>query len=396
MNYSTISYMLDKCTKCMSCLKACPTGSISMVNNRIRIDNKDCINCGRCVKACHSNGMVAHGSTLDEIRNYEYTVCIVPGALISHCESFEQAQDLFHAIRLLGFDEVVDTTDVDAQIVSELSIMAEDAIGFTYIAPFCPVVNKMVHKKYSVLTENIAPIRYASEIVASQIRKKHPGKNVGIFNLCECEAKLALAKYPYGGDSYEVDHALSISFVFPKIRNNMKKGFDDVSFNRLGLQSCSPTSMIQRDDVLCADSFGKISEILDQSEFGILDRFNLFCLYPCHNGCIGGHLLWGNPYLTRNSIYELTKENEKEMANLPFEELYTEKNNEYELSDIQFMERLTFFNKVNDILEQLPGYDCSACGKQTCRSMAEEIASGRKKLSDCRVIRAMKEKTDDD
>jgi Na+-translocating ferredoxin:NAD+ oxidoreductase RNF subunit RnfB len=56
-----------------------------------------------------------------------------------------------------------------------------------------------------------------------------------------------------------------------------------------------------------------------------------------------------------------------------------------------------WFKTVNAQLELLPGYDCSACGMQTCRLMAEEIAEGRKTLRDCRVLAAMEDRrTDED
>ena len=56
------------------------------------------------------------------------------------------------------------------------------------------------------------------------------------------------------------------------------------------------------------------------------------------------------------------------------------------------MEKLAFFQKVNDQLELLPGYDCSACGMQTCRIMAEAIVNGTKQLDDCHILHSMKEK----
>ena len=60
-----------------------------------------------------------------------------------------------------------------------------------------------------------------------------------------------------------------------------------------------------------------------------------------------------------------------------------------------FKEKMQYFNRVNEVLEHLPGYDCSACGMQTCRIMAEEIAKGRKDLSNCRILSAIKGGSDD-
>jgi Na+-translocating ferredoxin:NAD+ oxidoreductase RNF subunit RnfB len=48
-------------------------------------------------------------------------------------------------------------------------------------------------------------------------------------------------------------------------------------------------------------------------------------------------------------------------------------------------ERILEYARVNAQLEQLPGYDCGACGFASCRMMAEEIAAGRATLENCRI-----------
>ena len=49
-------------------------------------------------------------------------------------------------------------------------------------------------------------------------------------------------------------------------------------------------------------------------------------------------------------------------------------------------EKMAFFKQVNEVLEKLPGLDCSACGMQNCRIMAEGIVRGERKLDDCRIL----------
>jgi len=385
MSKSVIAYTLEHCVRCMKCLHACPTGAISMQDNRIHVDKSDCINCGRCVRACHSKGMVSQGSTLEDIQNYEYTVCIVPTAILSRCNSKDDLQELFYAIKMLGFDEVVEHTDIDAQLMKEALLISESAKKFNFIESFCPVVNELISQKYSILGENVLQLQYPSEICAKQIRKRLPGKKVGIFNLCECEANLALAKYPYGNEQYEVDHALSLTDMFPLIRPILHQGKMDVALCIEGLQTCSVQSRPQCPEVLIADGFEKISEILDESEFGILNRYHLLTLYSCYNGCIGGHLLWGSSYLVNEFVDKLKDIPRKPIADLPFEEIFS---NEYlQNEDTRtFSEKMEAFQKVNAILEELPGYDCGACGKQTCRSMAEEIVKGERSLKSCRIL----------
>ena len=375
----------------MKCVKACPTSALSMKDDRVLIDQKRCINCGRCIRACHNRGLLAQGSTLEDIKNYEYTICMVPGALISHCASLAEAEDLFHAIRMLGFDEVVDITEYTALHLKEIEIMADQNDGEPYIASFCPVIGRLIQNSHKSLLDSLLPVKICSEIAAKDLRRKHAGKNIGIFNLCECESKLEHAKYPYGNPEYEVDHALALTDIFPLIRKNMNTGRDPVRFCREGLQVCNPMRIVQKDDWLIADGFDKVTTVLDMAEFGLLNQFRLLILYPCFNGCIGGHMLWGNSFLVTNNIDALTQKNTKKAAKLPFDEIYTDEYSKSDEDSVSFLERTRFFRAVNEQLERLPGYDCSACGMQTCRAMAEEIVKGNKTENDCSVLRALKE-----
>lgn len=390
MSKSIIAYTMDSCVRCMRCIKACPTSALSRNRNRITIDEKRCINCGRCIQVCHHRGIVGKGSSLDAIHDYDYTVCMVPGALINHCSNSREARELFYAIKLLGFDEVVDITEYTAQHLRETHLLA-DSGEETYISSFCPVINRLIANRYKVLQETITPINYDSEIAAKAIRKSHPDQKIGIFNLCECEAKLALAKYPGGDVTYECDHALALVDVFPTIRKNLHKGEMDVNFCIEGLRTSNPVRLLQKDHYLIADGFDKISAVLDMAEYGLLHEFKLLTLYPCFNGCIGGHMLWGNSFLMTNNIDGLIDSCHKRASDLPVQDIYTDAFSKTNEDKRSFIERTRYFKDVNKQLERLPGYDCSACGMQTCRIMAEEIVKGNKQESDCRVLNALKE-----
>ena len=99
MMKSVITYTLDSCRKCLKCLKFCPTEAITLDNGRVFISDEKCINCGKCVQACHNQGIKAKGSTLIDIKNYDYTVCIVPSSLIGHCKTRQEVEEMFYAIK---------------------------------------------------------------------------------------------------------------------------------------------------------------------------------------------------------------------------------------------------------------------------------------------------------
>ena len=61
----SIQILLDKCTGCTLCVKACPFGAISMQNKKAVIDFGKCTLCGACIPAC-------------KFKAIELTVCRVP------------------------------------------------------------------------------------------------------------------------------------------------------------------------------------------------------------------------------------------------------------------------------------------------------------------------------
>ncbi|NCB33577.1 MAG: 4Fe-4S dicluster domain-containing protein [Erysipelotrichia bacterium] len=335
---TVVTYTLSECIKCLKCIKSCPVSALTMVKDRVKVNQSRCINCGHCIQACHNKGMLAKGSTLEDIKSYDYTVCMVPSAMTSMCSTLHQAQEIFNAIKMLGFDEVIDLSKVEGQMMRETQILSESVDSGNGISSHCPVINRLIETQYPML----------------------------------------------------IDH------ILPKIRENQHVGTLDVHFSREGLQYCNPAVMLQKDDFLIADGFDKVSSILSMEEFGLLDSFRMMCLFPCFNGCIGGHLLWGNSYLSRNNIDALTHDVSEPITDFPLEYLYTPNLSVSEGDDRSLQEKMEFFRKVNEQLEKLPGYDCSACGMQTCRIMAEEIVKGNKTINDCRIHASMqKEKSHD-
>ena len=393
MRRSVVTYTLSRCVRCMKCVRACPTSALTMENNRILINDEKCLNCARCISTCHNQGLLAQGSTLADLESYDYTVCMVPPALSSYCNTKEQLYDLYNAIRKLGFDEVYDLSPVYGQIMDETVRVADEFSDCSVIASFCPLINRLIEAKYPMLLDNLAPLNYPHEAAAKAIRERLKDKgNVGIFNCCECEAKLAIAKYPYGNMKCETDHALAIVDIFPEIKKNQGFGHMKIDLCREGLQASNPAMIRQKDEYLIADGFDKITNILDMAEFDMLSDFHLLYLFPCFNGCSGGHLLFGNSYLSRNNIFPLTDGSQTMPTKLDFEMIYSDKMAITSEEKLTFQEKMELFRKVNAQLEKLPGYDCSACGMQTCRIMAEEIVKGNKKISDCHIIAAAKEK----
>ena len=386
---TTVTYTLSRCVKCLRCIQSCPTSALSMQNNRIRIDQDHCLNCGQCIRTCQSKGLSAQGSTLADITNYDVTVCLVPSAFTSRCSSGFEARQIFYALKKLGFDEVVDLSAYEARIHEAFLQQAGQEIS-TRITSFCPVINRLIQLQYPMLAQAQAALRYPSEAAARDLRQRMKGQGtVGIFLLCECEARLALAKYPYGNQEYEVDHALSAVDLMPLLRKHLSEGVDELTICPQGLLSANPSQLKDESDFLIVDGLERCSNVLSMLEFNQLPMYRGLELYACDNGCIGGHLLWGNSYAARKNTSVLLKDlRPRDQAVLSYSALHVSPQAFGTHDQRSFQEKLAAFQKIQQILEQLPGFDCSACGVQTCRKMAELISEGNRTLNDCCVLAA--------
>ncbi len=384
---STINYKLSKCENCLKCMKICPSEAITILDNRVRIDDNKCINCGKCIDECSYQGLETKSSTIDEIQNYEYTVACVPSAVYSSCRNELEVEELTQAVLQLGFDEVFEMSGIEASIVDKISVECAKNNEVGVISSFCPVINRLIETKYPMLLDQLINMDYPSEIAARYIRKKHKNKsNLGIFYFCECVSKLLLAKYPYMNMDCEVDHALSLEDVFVKINQNRQLQKTGKKLSALGLKSCSMLcDFDENDKVLQVDDYEKVIKVLELVEFSQLQRFKYFSCSYCTNGCIGGTLLWGNPFDAKMNIEELIKISSD--YTLKIDDFDTSfKKNAIEEDSISLQEKLKYFKEVNEIASVLPQFDCGACGFVSCRQMAEQIVLKNKKLTDCRIF----------
>ena len=387
---SVISYTLDRCVRCLSCLRVCPTGAIIKQKDRVVIQHKNCINCGKCLNVCDTKGLQAKGSTLHDLENYDYAIALVPSNIYGMCKDLNEVSDLYAGLLAIGFDEVVDLSDIEGTLINKAALIATKSNEYRIYAS-CQSIRKWIELDYPMLRDKLLILEDASEIMAKRLRKQHHNKNLGIFLLCGCPSKLMDAKYPYGGKS-NVDHALSVVDLFPKINAIKNKAHVDVKICKEGLYNSSSHLLKEYlvNSAMVIDGCENIAEVFELAEFNQLPDVKLLVPQFCNNGCIGGSLLWGNPYSSEMNIRNLVKYANKPCAKLDEDEYLKE----YVITHketLTMKERIERYNRLNEIIEQLPGFNCGACGYANCRKMAEEILAGNRSLKDCKIANFNKE-----
>lgn len=382
-----IQVLQDKCPNCLKCLKVCPSDAISIVHHQVLINEEKCIHCGVCIKECPSRVLKAQGAHISQtLHEHEYNVILVPTSLLSDTKSYEDFKKICFAIKKLGFDEVLQYSDIEGFLYKKSLEDSHNQDGVS-LTSFCPAINYLIKYNYPTLYDNILPYNYPVEVAAKKVRERLKDKDVGIYSLCECVGKMTLAKEPFGNEKSNIDYALSISHIFPKINKLKSDEKLEIEINKYGVKKNVENLFGNRSSaVVRAEGFNQIKGLLDLLEFEQLEHIELVALYACYQGCIGGHYLWSNPYEGYYNIDSMLDDCKGDILELKEEDYY--KSRQLSKAKMESMkERMQRFAKVNEILESLPQYDCGACGFSNCRSLANNMYEGKTDISACRVMK---------
>lgn len=391
------SYNPIACSHCMKCMKGCPMDAIYYVNDFPRINKDKCIDCGKCLHVCPNNGFSVVSSKLERVSDYKYNCLLIPVSFYTQFSDHIQIRKMIHAFKVLGFDEVINLSLYNSAIMKNAADFIKDYKNNYLLSSHCPSITKLIYHKYPGLVPYLIPLEYPSEIAARDRRnaimteKGLNKEDIGIFLLSECSAKLDLAKYPNGNMDYEVDHAITVSSISAILRKTMRDvdgSVEDSELSKMGLLYDVKDGMqrlLNDYTVINVDSIDKAVDVLELIEFERLQSSKYVSMSACSNGCVGGCLLWTNPFENRIQLEKLYKEASDCVLELDFEDVVRDIK-PMDAQDLRTMkEKMDWFLRVKEIREKLPGFDCGACGFPNCMHMAEEIAKGHSQLTDCRI-----------
>ena len=381
-----IEWLGTECSHCIKCLKSCPMDAISIVKNKVIIDEEKCIYCDVCMTQCPSRVLKVNSEQISStLQEHDYNVVLIPTSLLSDLKSLEEFQKICHAVLKLGFNEVHQYSDIEGFLYRQAMLESREKDG-VWLTSFCPTINKLIEQNYPTLYEHLLPYNYPVEIAAKRIRERLGNINVGIYSLCECVGKMTLAKHPFGNTESQIDYAFSISHVFPEINKLKSDSRLPIQMNKYGVKSNVQDLYGHRSlSVVRVNGLNQSRNLLDLVEFDQIQHVDLVAMYACYQGCIGGYYLWSNPFEGCYNIESMLEDCVGEMADLTPEEYLIDR--QLDQQNMKSMkERMAWFKKVNEILDGLPQYDCGACGFANCRSLAQAIVD--EKVNDaCRVKR---------
>ncbi len=396
----------DKCKGCINCIKRCPTEAIRVREGKASIIAERCIDCAECIRICPHHAKKALCDPLEVLEDYEYTIALPPPSFYGQFNNLEEPDLVLAALRDLGFDEVFEVARA-AELVSEATrrLMQEGNMPRPVISSACPAVARLIRVRYPDLIDHVLPLVAPVELAARMAKRRAmektglPAEKIGCIFLSPCPAKVTAIRDPMGTSKSQVDAAVAVKEVYPRLLGLMKKrqAADNLATaGRIGIgwaeSGGESAGLVTVDSYLAADGIENVIRVLEDLEDEKYPGLDFVELDACAGGCVGGVLQVENPYIAKAKLKTLRRYMPVSKNHLgksiPVEMLW-DKDLVYapvlELGETR-AESFARYSQLQQILEQLPGLDCGSCGAPTCQALAEDVVRGAAEVEDCVVL----------
>ena len=413
------SVRLDKelCKGCTNCLMHCPTEAIRVRKGRAHILDERCIDCGECIRICDYHAKVAITDSLEDIKLFPYKIALPAPSLYGQFRGVADVGVILAALKRLGFDDVFEVArgaDVVARAISEK--LREPSLPRPLISSACPTVVRLIQVRFPDLIPHIVDVRQPMEVAAQIARaefcKAHDCRpeQVGVFFITPCPAKMTAIASPLGQRTSAVTSAISMMEIYghlrpliSKIQAEEKLHPSSTSYGIGWATSSGETQSIFQENALSVDGIQNCIRVLEEIENNKLSDLTFFEGNACTGGCVGGPLTFENNYVAKNSIRKLVAAARARCDSTPQQSVTAAELNKYATRmdkpiepntamklDDNLAVAMQKLQRMNEIIADLPGYDCGSCGSPTCRSFAEDIVLGYANEMEC--IHKMRDK----
>ena len=410
--FHSVRIIEDRCNGCTHCIRTCATEAIRVRNGKATIRDIRCIDCGECIRICPRQAVSVACDPLSSIKKFKYTIALPSTVFATQLPDQHNLNKLFNGLLRLGFDEVFEEAHANPIISYAVNRFLKEKAEFRpYISSVCPAIVRLVQVRFPSLVEHILPIESPVDIAARIIRNKKVkelnlrSNQIGIFYITPCPARSTATKQPEGTRFSNVDGTIAMNEIISKlllIMDNIKKQEKIVKAPQSALRWAASGEEMNKSDTfnaLSVDGIKNVVQILNKIENNELGNFDFIEAYACPCGCVGGVLNIENAYVAKHRVFIKSKKKEiikskdiSIIAKKLYEkgEIFLEQRVEPRpvlKLDRDMRKAIQKLEKLERILDNLPGIDCGACGSPTCRALAEDIVQDKAKITDCLFIR---------
>ncbi len=392
--FHSVTLDKDLCKGCTNCVKRCPTEAIRVRDGKAVIIKERCIDCGECIRICPHHAKQAVVDPLSILDNFKYTIALPAPSLYGQFAGLEDVDQLLGALKRIGFDDVFEVAAAAEAITKATRKKIMQTHSKPAISSACPAVLRIVRVRFPSLIPNIIDLRSPMEFAARWAKKLAvqktglPPESIGAIFISPCPAKVTAIKMPLGTVRSNVDGAVSIRDVYPKLLPFIKEPLDMEEISIAGSMgigwgtSGGEADALKNDRYLAADGIENVIKVLEEIEDGRITDVDFVELNACTGGCVGGVLQVESPYIARTRMRRIAASRKGRCAPLdgmPEEDLYWDSALQYEpvmRLDSNISVAMGMMGEIKKIESELNGMDCGSCGAPSCRALAEDIVRG--------------------
>lgn len=415
--YHALQINENQCIGCSHCMKICPTEAIRVYDGKAHISESRCIDCGKCFKICPTRAVYIKQDDFESIFNFPCRVALIPSVFLGQFPNDISVSRIYAILKEIGFTHVFETestTPIYTAAKNKYHYEHRDIVPL--ISTYCPAIVRLIQVKFPGLVDNLIPIKAPIDITAMYIRRKfqketnYEDKEVGIFYITPCAAKIAAVKNPVGEEKSNVDGVINMDALYNRVWKKIKEQGSNYKEVKLPIAQLSSDSILtsltngerrmsNAVHSLAIDEIDNVIEFLEKVENDEIEGVEFLELRACDQSCPGGNLTCNNRFLTcekmfararyvaekerngeRTREYELEKERDYLSKNLLVGEI--EPRSMLSL-DPDISKALEKMNKIGTLKKLLPQIDCGLCGAPTCDALAEDIVCHKAKITHC-------------
>jgi Na+-translocating ferredoxin:NAD+ oxidoreductase RNF subunit RnfB len=401
-----ISY--SACHGCVNCIKSCPTEAIRVIAGSITIIKDLCVDCGECLRACERKALGLDDDDWDLIRVHGNVDAMPDPTFFAQFGSYwypETAREVLsgNGINLL-VDDLDDAFDLSAYATARMiEGMTKDQLPL--VSVYCPAVVRLIQLEFPELLSRLIPVENPLEIAAEMWRKRT--KSFAPLTLISpCPAKITMVRDPVGTQPSSIQHVVSMRKVVHTLMasgvkvssdnpRSESKGKRFAEWARRGGESKHVLKSSKRElSIIAVSGLRNTMDLLEQLELGRLRGIDFVECRTCDIGCFGGIAVPESRFLShmkhRNIQTDWILSPEREEQLVPMyenEKLWKlgepiPSRQRLPLSS-DLSEAMNRLKQMKAIFAELPHIDCGACGRPSCKAMAEDVAREQGEITDC-------------
>lgn len=412
------------CTGCGACVKVCPTKAIRIKDGKSILFVDSCIGGGECISVCPQGSITPTTSPYGQFRKTRFPVVLVPPVLYSQF-AHVPPKKVLEGLKRMGFKHTVDMSyfltlfkEATEHHIQSLGTIRE---GRPVISTLCPVVLRLIAFRFPSLMGLLHPVLRPVSLMIKDVAAflaRHHGidiKEISIFYLNPCPTKMTPESSTHHHTTPYPSRTIGINQIFAELNQTIRSlehsplespislkpefEFEEPPTGNALLWAISggETAGTTIQNSIAISGMNQTIEYLEKLELGLFKEYDFIEFRTCREGCVGGSLCAVDKYAAKNNLLQhiARLEIKKRHLKKPLENVYAKE---------RFFDRLTSANmekifgqkkeplsiadltEINRIYDQLPKFNCSACGAPDCLTFAEDVVRVRADLGQCRML----------